>query len=202
VKAATHRGRCQLCDHLQKLPSGLLSLHGYTKRWAGVYSGSCPGSRNLPIEKSCDLLEAHACSARESAKDLRKAAAAREADTVTVWVHEEQETVGRRGWGTRTIRIGRAVNVADVRLEYGKLAWTDARGKRQDDGVWGAPGRGIEGQVLALNAKQAAALRAQGEKLDEYAAWLEERVRTWQPRELVQIDRVAERSSSRRPRMP
>lgn len=53
---ATHSGTCQLCFARQKLPGGVLSQHGYTTRW-GFFEGVCPGSKHLPYELSCDLIE-------------------------------------------------------------------------------------------------------------------------------------------------
>jgi hypothetical protein len=53
---ATHRGNCQLCDRLQKLPSGVLSNHGYEVKWH-EFLGTCPGSRELPYQLSCDAIK-------------------------------------------------------------------------------------------------------------------------------------------------
>lgn len=50
-------GECQICGSIQKLPSGNLALHGYEVAKYGFFNGICPGSRNLPYEKSCDLVK-------------------------------------------------------------------------------------------------------------------------------------------------
>src|SRR5215471_7908862 len=76
---ATHYGECQLCGHEQKLPGGgLLSLHGYSVRW-NSFMGTCPGSRELPYEQSCGLLEgeikaqrAHISHLQNWAKEIAK----------------------------------------------------------------------------------------------------------------------------------
>jgi hypothetical protein len=52
---ATHKGECQICGHVQKLPGGNLSKHGYTKRW-GFFSGVCHGAGYLPFEVSKDQI--------------------------------------------------------------------------------------------------------------------------------------------------
>jgi hypothetical protein len=49
-------GECQLCGKTQKLPNELLSNHGYTVDW-NIFNGICPGSRNQPYEKSCELIK-------------------------------------------------------------------------------------------------------------------------------------------------
>jgi hypothetical protein len=53
---AVNKGTCQCCGNLQKLPSGMLSTHGYTKAY-GWFEGICPGSGYLPFEQSYDLIE-------------------------------------------------------------------------------------------------------------------------------------------------
>lgn len=49
----THTGHCQLCDRVQAVSnsSGEMAKHGYTVEW-GFFSGTCPGSGELPYEKS------------------------------------------------------------------------------------------------------------------------------------------------------
>lgn len=53
---ATHKGECQICGTVQKLPNGKLANHGYTVQWS-KFQGTCPGSLELPYEQSCDLLK-------------------------------------------------------------------------------------------------------------------------------------------------
>lgn len=50
-----YKGTCQVCGSIQKLPSGNLSNHGYTTKW-GFFMGTCKGSKELPLEKSCDVV--------------------------------------------------------------------------------------------------------------------------------------------------
>ncbi len=51
-----NRGTCQACGRIQKLPNGVLSLHGYTKQW-GFLHGVCKGSHHRAFEISKDLIE-------------------------------------------------------------------------------------------------------------------------------------------------
>lgn len=53
---STNKGTCQWCGAIQKLPNELLSQHGYTTQW-GFFEGVCRGSRNQPLEKSCELVK-------------------------------------------------------------------------------------------------------------------------------------------------
>lgn len=53
---ATHYGTCQLCGSLQKLPNGVLAIHGYQVHWH-EFHGVCRGTGHLPFEQSKDLAE-------------------------------------------------------------------------------------------------------------------------------------------------
>jgi hypothetical protein len=53
---ATHKGECQICSGMQKLPGNLLSTHGY-RVLNNCFNGVCPGSKNLPYELSCELIK-------------------------------------------------------------------------------------------------------------------------------------------------
>ena len=52
----THRGTCQVCGSVQAVnnKTGMIAKHGYTVDW-GMFQGECPGSHELPIEKSHKL---------------------------------------------------------------------------------------------------------------------------------------------------
>ena len=54
---ATHYGTCQLCGSLQKLPNGVLAIHGYQVAWS-QFHGTCHGTGQLPFEQSKDAAEA------------------------------------------------------------------------------------------------------------------------------------------------
>lgn len=70
---ATHAGHCQACGRLQRLPSGNLSLHGYTVDH-GWFSGVCQGAKHLPFEQSIDqILNVYLPSAEAELKRLIEA---------------------------------------------------------------------------------------------------------------------------------
>lgn len=52
---ATHTGECQICGSRQMLPGGVLSKHGYTKKW-GFFNGICTGAEHQPFELSKDRI--------------------------------------------------------------------------------------------------------------------------------------------------
>lgn len=54
---ATHKGTCQICERIQKLPREKMSKHGYTVDF-GYFQGVCHGASCLPFEESCEVLRA------------------------------------------------------------------------------------------------------------------------------------------------
>lgn len=69
VKAATHRGNCQVCGREQKLPGDRLSRHGYSVRF-GFFLGTCPGTGHQPFEQSKDLIDGAVADALRQSADL------------------------------------------------------------------------------------------------------------------------------------
>jgi len=80
----THKGTCQICGSTQAVSttSGLIAKHGYTTRW-GFFSGTCRGSNNLPLQISCDMVQASADSAKSYGIKLTEKAAALNEQTGT-----------------------------------------------------------------------------------------------------------------------
>ena len=72
ARKATHKGTCQVCGCLQKLPSARLSTHGYTVRW-GFFSGTCHGTNALPFETDCSLIAASVAQAKGQLEATRAA---------------------------------------------------------------------------------------------------------------------------------
>lgn len=79
--AAVNKGTCQCCGSVQKLPKGVLSLHGYrvlNGGYGGWFVGSCPGSGHLPLEVDCSMVQGFADGARQTIQtNLGRIAAAR-----------------------------------------------------------------------------------------------------------------------------
>ena len=58
TRISQFRGTCQICFHVQKLPSQVLSLHGYEHPQGWGFIGICPGANLLPFEQSCEATTA------------------------------------------------------------------------------------------------------------------------------------------------
>ena len=183
MKAATHRGTCQVCGHVQKLPGGELSRHGYTKRW-GFFSGTCPGSGWRPFEvahdrirgaitdtqqaigrleaESAALMAAPIESPAASAPFLRYNAFARGRVETSVAVYEDPRDGGR---GVRLV-------FPDGKVEYGITHGF----------------RNVEVTVTKLREERRARIAQAIAQRAEYIAWQEQRIREWAPGELQPVE--------------
>lgn len=169
TRKATHSGTCQICGSAQKLPNGVLSLHGYTTRW-GFFSGVCTGADCQPFELSKDRIEGAIASARKRALELRKEATIRElADDPTnvydtIYVnHQRIHTVGR--------------------IEHRTGAFYDfvAAGVREHREPIRHCFKSLQDAATHLNQLEARRLIGLAVQHDQYVAWQTARIDGWTP---------------------
>lgn len=187
MSKAKYQGTCQICGSLQKLPNGVLSLHGYDVRW-GFFNGTCPGARHLPFEQSKDLIEdaiaraqAQAIAAGLHAVDLDKPATEPRA-TCQIYREKHQcRTYEKAGYALVTGRIEkreprhglRYVVIADDEREYY---------------VHGDTHTGDKLTVASYNNRQFAKKRRIDAQLHrDYAEWQARRIANWMPSELTPV---------------
>jgi hypothetical protein len=180
--AATHKGSCQRCGSVQKLPNGYLSLHGYTKRW-GFFNGICPGSRRLPYEQSCEDCKAAVIWAKDEMNRLKAEIAALELPAETAWVHDYVN--GHGVW--RQVTLSRQLACESQGRQFYYFYFTSARGSREHLHRGSAPTeRSIEQEILACNRQYAFyQLAPRLRELQAYQKWQQERVDAWKPKELA-----------------
>lgn len=172
------------------LPSGKLSLHGYTVT-SGFFSGTCRGSKYEPFETSCALVERFVREAQISLKTLEAfQASLRQPATEPIgWVHNyERFQSGRTGYVWRQV----AIEASDRGFSY----------MAPGTGYKVAPGTAIRhdfgfsdyygvADALAMatkkNTEYAKALEREAQSLRAYIAWQTERVRTWKATELTPL---------------
>lgn len=190
MKKATHDGECQLCGHKQKLPSNNLSLHGYTKRW-GFFNGTCPGSRHLPYELSCDLLPPRLVWTKNEIAnldsmiaDLRKPATTTKA-WVSLYARDERTGRGHTRW------LQADIYKAPLRDgdEY-LFTWFDSeQGKRHEfKSDYTVQLHKMDPLDIATyaNGKRADFLGVMRSELVKYADWCEGRIKSWTLRPLAE----------------
>lgn len=86
ANSATHQGTCQCCGSTQKLPKGVLSQHGYTRKW-GFFEGVCQGHGYKPYEEDSSLIPNLIASAEDRLKKEKEFYARVEADTESIFRH-------------------------------------------------------------------------------------------------------------------
>jgi hypothetical protein len=184
---ATHYGHCQWCDRRQKLPGGVLSLHGYEVRW-NSFQGKCFGSGHPPFEKSKALIDdaiawAKRQRAETTAQRQQVLAQAKSAATHG-WRHVYHAELGRR--------LGRPVYLwefGEYQVDDRGFVTTFVYGDKIDR-VYGG-GSPIAAFVSDGYAGYARHLADHVKELDKYIAWQQERIAGWVEQELEPIAGVA-----------
>jgi hypothetical protein len=201
MAAATHRGHCQLCGSLQKLPKGRLSLHGYTVAH-GYFSGTCRGAKGLPFEQSINLILDEMDFAKKSLKMLRdniKELRTHVDEQTRMWVHTYIPYAnGHKSyyvWEPVTLRADMPPAETDG---WQRITYTYTRHGGKDTTVSGVapyemPGATCEelrrATVLKLNRTYVdCALVKQEKTLVRYLSWLDERIKNWKEQPLLPID--------------
>jgi hypothetical protein len=197
MATATHRGTCQICGRVQKLPHGYLAKHGYTVEDWG-FTGTCDGSGYLPFEESTDRIQAAIHRGKSFAAGYRKDADAEEVAPVGI----DAIVYGRIYIGSRDRRSwektgyqwasGRIVFRPNPKLpKYGDVGLEDSAGRFHTD----CTGQTTADRSEECAAKYAANLRRlraafyreQAEKMDQYVAWQQARIVNWKPGKLMPV---------------
>jgi len=185
-------GECQCCGHVQKLPNGRLSKHGYTKQW-GFFSGTCLGADELPLEISKELVEDFIFAALIQKDNLKAAQAkAREVPTEQkAWVHEYVHGTGYvpSGYQWRYVDVEFVENVSqDGSYHWNTYSFVGVDGKDQKIELYSVDSKDVNTVIAHLNEKKAVSLEATVKQIDQYVAWQTDRINKWVPRELKLVE--------------
>lgn len=189
---ATHKGTCQICGSVQKLPGGRLSQHGYTVDW-GFFNGVCGGAHGLPFEQSCDLIESAIESADAQAAKLRAEIAELETTTeyaeVAIYYGYRDHPNGKGGEIIEKHNRDE-LSIESRDLEDGATLYfveviEQRTGKKQR-------GTSFTGRSIAAAMRRAndGAIRRRVRaiaQIEKYVAWQRERIAGWKPAELLPI---------------
>jgi len=180
---STHKGTCQGCGAMQKLPNGVLSKHGYTVDW-GFFNGVCGGANHAPFEESTDLIEGFIVSATEQKKriEAEMAKLAEAVDPNDVWRYTYQNH--KYFWEKRVL-------VLDGEYETFKTwKWVIKKGERKGSekiSHYGKSPDTIEEAVKFENARYIRHLERHITEIDNYIEWQEKRVAEWEPKPLIKL---------------
>jgi len=184
-------GECQCCGHVQKLPNGRLSKHGYTKRW-GFFSGTCLGADELPLEISKELIEKFIFSALIQKDNLKAAQAkAREVPTEQkAWVHEYVRATWQNkksSYNWKFVDVIVTENGSKDTYKWNSYTYVGSDGKVEKINNYGQFNNTQE-FLMDLNESYAKTFDAKMKQIDQYVIWQRERIAKWVPRELKPVE--------------
>lgn len=189
---ATHEGTCQICGSTQKLPSGLLSKHGYTVNW-GFFSGVCNGEGHAPFEKSTNAIEGVIQSVKAQLVHAKEQRQARLVNTETVIVEMSMRSNGKRLYKRCELS---AVQVS-VDGHYSGLASSYIQ--EDYNGVWKVVnintgymvGANKVDMILSANEFHVRrVLDVEIAQMEKYIEWQSERVANWVEKDLTPVEVV------------
>jgi hypothetical protein len=194
TKKATHRGECQVCGRLQKLPGDRLSLHGYTVMW-NVFNGTCWGAGHLPLEVDKTLVVEAIARVELQKRNLVAYVAAERARTgVGGWVHVfvPNMRTGRGSYEWRRIEFYAGV-AHPGNPDYVPIMCKGEHVK-PDTAYRHNLGRGLYGENNTPEAhaaqsreEYAKSVDREIEQLTRYINWQTDRLKVWQSRPLAPV---------------
>lgn len=183
---ATHTGLCQACGRRQLLPSGRLSLHGYTTGH-GYFAGVCRGAKELPYEQSCALIETFIDEARAALSNVEQTQAILQQPAsepkcwVRPYVRGHHRFRGGYAWMYVTLRQEQKYAHTDQWVDYSFTM--DYPATPGEESRLGRTVRAGEADILAVcteqNQKRADWLEHEAQSLRNYIVWQTQRVNEW-----------------------
>ena len=188
---ATHCGECQICGRVQKLPNGQLSNHGYTVEWS-MFQGTCPGSKELPYELSCDLIKARLPWVTEQVAEMKKYREflLQPANEPKAWAHVYMRSIHAYSWMKEKLSEEYHKN------EQSGHEWRDIVVRYKDDGEEKVLEVGQYSNRNETLLECATRLNADYvrrhynkaiEENERYLRWCEDRIAKWEEKQLQSI---------------
>lgn len=183
---ATHRGTCQVCGRLQKLPQGVLSQHGYTKKW-GFFQGTCPGAHYRPFEIAFDRVQDSIDRTNAQIQNLYSLVTTLKGpiDSNEAPFHKYDKWLG--GYTESIVIVSRENGV--IKLTE-KNHPTDKPATFWWGNTYGCFGT-VEEAIRKLRDQRITRIENDIKRRDEYVKWQERRVREWKPETLTPVGEAA-----------
>jgi hypothetical protein len=184
------------------LPGGTLSLHGYNVTH-GYFSGTCTGSKHLPFEQSCALVERFVASAKTQLANLEafQTKLRTPTDEAKAWICTYQ--ANPRGRYYTRVRTWQLVDVAEEVVPFRDGTATYSNFWHSGNTKWEGRDRAeivVDPSEIAhsygdtllqvctkANRTYADWLEHEAKSLRRYIAWQTERVATWKEMPLFPI---------------
>lgn len=172
---ATHKGTCQACGSTQRLPNDKLSNHGYTVKW-DMFQGVCQGSKELPFEKSCALIETFISRAKAQILGLQNE------------IEEIRQYKGNLGWHKAYYNgeyTWAQVPIIEAMIKDGMFI--DQNGKKCYFNTYSYYCNTVEEAVKRMNETRIYFYNQKIKKFNSYIEWQELRVKDWKETDLYPI---------------
>lgn len=178
MNKATHRGHCQVCNAIQKLPDNLLAAHGYRveqRGFGGWFSGTCRGSHNLPFERDKRLVDESITNALSLA-DLKRAHAKdltdKPADPAKCMIHHYSKRLWQYMWVEAALLPGTDAEHPGFHPRY------DYNGEQH---VMRNSFRDLQQAAEHQKGNYISHLESEAKKLDGYVVMQRKRLESWRP---------------------
>jgi len=177
-----------VCGRLQKLPGGILSKHGYTKRW-GFFEGTCPGAHYRPFEQAFDRVQVAIDRTKDQVTNMRSLIASlQDLSTVTDKApYQAYDRSGRMGYYEVEVTVTEEPVFETSSAKV--IILTETRGEKTIRHYGSQYGffHGVADAILRLRGMKIGRLQRDIEQRERYIAWQERRVREWKPGELQPV---------------
>lgn len=178
---ATHYGTCQACGREHKLPNDRLSKHGYTVTWNEFWN-VCRGEKELPYEKSCDLIEFLIKDVEDQKARILAEIEELKSTTEFAWFFERQK-IGR--YQSKSVAVKKFAD--DLEWNDNQLTWTGTDGSPQKYAHWQADGTKLTAMADANEAK-IRSLKQQVKGCENYIEWQQGRIDNWELKECKEVE--------------
>lgn len=187
---ATHRGHCQVCNRVQKLPDSKLAKHGY-KVMDGWFNRVCPGAAHLPLEQDKTMVEWSIKWAQERIKESEEAIVrwSVPATEPEAWFHEYVRNAYFARYVWRRVPLHREVKAFDNHHSFNLDTFTDHEGKQQPLQRYSISGPTLLHIADQLNQKYIEHfLRKNIKDMSQYIKDQKHRVKVWHQQPLLALD--------------
>jgi hypothetical protein len=185
----THRGTCQWCNAVQAINGGTVAKHGYTVRW-GFFEGVCTGSKDEPLQVSCELVKKSIVWAQDKKALVLKQIEALKADTSLV---ARREVFDRQNRKHVTVNCTFGQTLVTVREHsYWRVSCSFTL-NGVDCTVQAAVYEGSTAAEAAAKARatEIQTLAARVASIESYIAFQQQVVDAWAPSELFPVTQEA-----------
>jgi hypothetical protein len=189
---ATHRGRCQVCNRIQKLPNGLLAQHGYAVL-DGYFEGVCYGSKHLPLEQDKATVVRSISVTQERIQEFEHAIRLWSVPAVEpkAWFHEYVPAKNRYippGYRWRIVDLHREVKSFPDGFTYNEDTFTGHDGKEEPLRRYSISGATLLVIADQLNLKYVEYLRKGIKDMQSYIHSQEHRIKVWHQQPLLPLE--------------